>query len=89
MGALSTSEKKGDNIMKCKGVESAIASLGVSAILTNGEKFKTAKARSDAFDRFCDTQVSCASCPATLPGGRCEFAWLTLKTKIGKKGGAK
>jgi Lar family restriction alleviation protein len=48
--------------------------------ITNGEKYKTAKERGEAFIKFCNSH-NCSNCP--LPGwdalSRCSFHWLDLE----------
>lgn len=48
--------------------------------MTNGEKFKTAKERADAFAKFCWNQLenSCGECPCRATGESCRFSWLEL-----------
>lgn len=51
--------------------------------MTNGEKFKTAKERALAFDKFCRGQ--CAKCPISsrkdCNDDKCEFIWLDLEVE--------
>jgi Lar family restriction alleviation protein len=51
--------------------------------MTNGEKFKSAEERAEAFDEFCDNN-ECRECPLfDMRGGRvlCAFSWLELEYK--------
>lgn len=49
--------------------------------MTNSEKYKSAKKRSLAFDKFCRGQ--CRKCPASIHKNGddigCEFVWLELE----------
>lgn len=51
--------------------------------MTNGEKFKTAKKRTEAFDEFCDNN-ECTRCPlfdTEEDRVLCAFSWLELEAK--------
>lgn len=52
--------------------------------MTNGEKFKTAKTKERAFEKFCHKHRYCINCPAYILARknkllRWSFAWLDLK----------
>lgn len=48
--------------------------------MTNGEKFKTAKEREEAFKKFCNER-NCGTCPLYEEEG-CKFAWLDLEAPL-------
>lgn len=51
--------------------------------MTNAEKFKSAKERTEAFDVFCDND-GCVKCPCYNDRSDrilCTFSWLDLKYK--------
>lgn len=58
--------------------------------MKNGEKYKTAKARERAFDKFCSdiykNNGCCNDCPADILASkkkikRCLLAWLDMKAE--------
>ena len=58
--------------------------------MTNGEKYKTAKQRERAFDKFCidihKNNGYCYNCPAARIARkkkimRCSFVWLDMEAK--------
>ena len=51
--------------------------------MTNGEKFKTAEERTEAFGDYCDSQkIGCDECPLNkYAGNMCRYAWLDLEHK--------
>ena len=52
--------------------------------MTNEEKYKTQKERTDAFIEFCEKRQSCEKCLAISrqrPGPECAFRWLALEAE--------
>lgn len=51
--------------------------------MTNGERFKSAQERAEAFNRFCSNNRICHKCPLAdhhdLNVNECRFVWLDLK----------
>jgi len=52
--------------------------------MTNAEKYKTAKKRSEAFNDFCSQMYPCSNCPLAKLSVYCKFAWLEQKAAIAK-----
>jgi Lar family restriction alleviation protein len=52
--------------------------------MTNGEKFKTAEGRLEAFTKFCESFTKCDGCKISkcTETGICKFAWLDLEYKV-------